>query len=93
MEKILCAAIKRKTRRICDSEPYHQNDILDIEIGYRHHDIIMRFTGEIDPFYQGFYTSMGRYVDREEGFKIAEKANQIMRITGSYGTLFSEDLY
>jgi hypothetical protein len=92
MEKILCAAIKRKARRVCPAEPYHQNDILDIEIGYRHHDILIRFP-EVDPFQQGFYTSMGRYVDREEGFKIAEKADQIIRITGSYGTLFSEDLY
>jgi hypothetical protein len=92
MEKILCAAIKRLSPRDCH-DPYWKNDIMNIELGYRHCDIFVRFPGEMDGSQQGFYTSTGRYVDREEGFKIAEAANQIMKITGSYGMLFSEDLY
>lgn len=44
---ILCAAIKRVTPRNC--KPYHEgkNDLTNIEIGYRHHDILMRFKGEV----------------------------------------------
>lgn len=46
-EYILCAAIKRIERKNC--EPYYDemNDICDIEIGYRHHDILQRFQGEV----------------------------------------------
>ena len=45
-EYILCAAIRRKEPRKCKVgiNPYHPglNDILDIEIGFRHHDIYHR---------------------------------------------------
>jgi hypothetical protein len=44
------------------------DDILDIEIGYRHHDIYCRFPGELSNKMsdQGFYTSFGRFVSRKE---------------------------
>lgn len=46
-EYILCAAYKRVKPRKCihNAQPYHPgtNDICNIEIGYRHHDIIQRF--------------------------------------------------
>lgn len=42
---------------------------------------------------QGFYTPKGRYVDRKKAFKITEEANQLIQISGGYGTLYSEDLY
>lgn len=42
---------------------------------------------------QGFVTSKNRFVDREEAWTIAKNANQIRRVTGSPGTLYSEDLY
>ena len=61
--------------------PYHDglNDICFIEIGYRHHDILQRFQGEVskNPKDQGFYTSEGRFVDRMEGAYIALLAGQI----------------
>ena len=73
-EYILCAAIKRKEPRDC--QPYHPNtnDICNIELGYRHHDIFHRFDGEMSECEQGFYTSKGRYVDRYEGMEIAFNA-------------------
>ena len=78
-EYILCAAIKRNERKNC--EPYYDgtNDICDIEIGYRHHDILQRFQGEVSKKTkdQGFYTSKGRFVDRNEGMFIAWKAEQV----------------
>lgn len=52
-EYILCAAIKRKEPRDC--QPYHPNtnDICNIELGYRHHDIFHRFDGEMSEWEQG----------------------------------------
>ena len=78
MEYILCSAIKRIKPRetICN---YHQNDIHLIELGFRHHDILIRFRDEVsqDPADQGFYTSKGRFVNRIEAYEIALKAGQI----------------
>jgi len=42
---------------------------------------------------QGFLTNLNRFVDRQEGWGIAKKANQIIKISGGEGTLYSEDLY
>ena len=82
-EYILCAAIRRKRPR--EGSPYWEgtNDIMDIEIGYRHHDIFHRFNNKGDYEVsilmedQGFYTSKGRFVDRYEGMKIAYEAGQV----------------
>lgn len=106
-EYILCAALKRKEPRQCyhGGQPYHEgmNDILNIEIGYRHHDIYQRFGGEVSMKMadQGFYTSKGRFVDRVTAMKIAIDAGQVpnekefIEYEGKKhdGELFSEDLY
>lgn len=42
---------------------------------------------------QGFMTSTGRWVDREEGCKIARAAGQIRHKTGPDNILFSEDMW
>lgn len=92
-EYILCAAIRRKTPLTC--EPYYvgTNDICNIEIGYRHHDIYQRFNDrETYPDYadcplsikmedQGFYTSKGRFVDRYEAMELAYLAGQVSEDT------------
>ena len=104
-EYILCAAIKRIEPKSCI--PYHEgtNDICDIEIGYRHHDILQRFYGEVSKKQcdQGFYTSKGRFVDRREGMVIAIDAGQIKNVSSVFKVnkngelvvkdLYSEDLY
>ena len=82
-EYILCAAIRRKQPR--EGSPYWDgtNDIMNIEIGYRHHDIFHRFNNKGDYEVsilmedQGFYTSKGRFVDRYEAMKIAYEAGQV----------------
>ena len=88
-EYILCAAIRRKQPR--EGYPYWEgtNDIMDIEIGYRHHYIFHRFNNrDIHKHYQdcevsilmddqGFYTSKGRFVGRHEAMKIAYEAGQV----------------
>lgn len=79
-EYIICSAIKRKERREALREPYSgNNDILDVEIGLRHHDIFCRFPDELrkDIKSQGFLTSFGRFVDRIEAMKVAFEAGQI----------------
>ena len=96
-EYILCAAIKRQKPRDC--MPYHlgTNDIVEIEIGYRHHDIFQRFKEDISrhPQDQGFYTSKGRFVNRKEALEIAIKAQQVKEdeCGNTRIGLFSEDLY
>lgn len=103
-EYILCAAIKRKETKICPygEKPYNEgiNDILDIEIGFRHHDIYQRFYPEVSMKMedQGFYTSKGRFVDRKEGMKIAYECGQVDKELafgedGKINELFSEDIY
>lgn len=107
-EYILCAAIKRIEPRQ-DTTMYHNNDICNIEIGYRHHDIIRRFHGEVSryPEDQGFYTSKGRFVGRKEAMVIAMSAGQVRNtyygrkpLMEAYNDgdllvkdLYSEDLY
>ena len=92
MEHILCSAIKRIVpREKCN---YHHNDIHLVEIGYRHHDIFIRFKGEVSEKEedQGFFTSKGRFVDRLEACKIAKESGQI-EIDDKKTVLYSEDLY
>lgn len=82
-EYILCAALRRKSPRPKPSKgsPYWEgtNDIMDIELGYRHHDIYLRFRNEVSNkmFDQGFYTSKGRFVGRHEAMKIAYESGQV----------------
>lgn len=42
---------------------------------------------------QGFVTNRREFVTREEAWEVAKSANQIRRVTGTPGTLYSEDLY
>ncbi len=97
MEFILCSAIKRIKPRETKCN-YHNNDIHLVELGYRHHDILIRFKDEVSTslFDQGFYTSQGRFVDRKEAYKIAYDAGQLKNPEYSEDyeyRLFSEDLY
>jgi len=80
-EYILCAAWKRAFPRNVPENPYKggTNEILNIEIGYRHHDIYLRFGDELslEDGAMGFYTSRGRFVSRIEAMKIACEAGQV----------------
>lgn len=90
-EYILCVAIRRTVSRPNPERSYYpgMNDIYDIELGYRHHDILNRFNDRkiypdvadlpvsINPHDQGFYTSKGRFVDRYEAMEIAYHAGQV----------------
>lgn len=97
-EYILCAAIKRIKPIEVAAHNYQTNnrqpdDIYSIEIGRRHNDIMSRFDKTcLDTTKQGFYTSWGRFVSREEALQIAKSAGQVSE-TISETKLFSEDLY
>lgn len=89
-EYILAAALKRHV-------PKHvnlPNDLPNVEIGLRHFDIRDRFPGEVSMKMddQGFLTSKGRFVSREEAEVIARNCGQL---TGDLigGILTSEDLW
>lgn len=96
-EYILCAAIKRLKPIKVKAYNYqtinqHIDDIYSIEIGRRHNDIMARFGKlHLDVTKQGFYTSWGRFVSREEALQIAKEAGQVEE-TG-FNKLYSEDLY
>lgn len=102
-EYILCAAIRRN--KPLTANPYWKgtNDICNIEIGYRHHDIFQRFNSQKESTVsikmedQGFYTSRGRFVDRFEGMKLAYEAGQVNKELAfrgdEFAPLFSEQLY
>ena len=84
-EYIICAAWKRKEPRTMEEKsfPYkpENNDIMKIEIGYRHHDIWERFSEElsVDDGAEGFYTSKGRFVSRLEAMQIAVNCGQVSK--------------
>ena len=103
VEYILCSAIKRKVGRTDNRITYKDDkvkdkfgkidDIYDIELGRRHCDIIARFGAEnLDLRQQGFYTSWGRFLNREDALSLAIENGQITDHIHKI-KLFSEDLY
>lgn len=103
-ERILCAAIWYKDLPTQTFLANNQDKGL-IVLGHRHGqciDVVKSLAGlrtvqfgpdSVGETVQGFLTSTNRFVDREEGWLIAEKANQIIQQSGGHGTLYSEDLY
>lgn len=90
MEKILCSAIMFKGRI-----PF---------CGYRHIDILKNMELFLDKKWdykeieddisnRGFLTSLNRFVNRTEGYKIAKTAGQLRIIHDDTPILTSEDLY
>lgn len=96
-EYILCAAIRRLKPVSVIAYNYktstkEQDDIYSVEIGRRHNDIMARFGKDVLCLtQQGFYTSFGRFVSREEALQIAKEAGQIGETDSEQ--LYSEDLY
>lgn len=77
---------------------WHKGLVYHVPAPGRHHHVILLMAekglGPEAQRHQGFYTSAGRFVDRREGLKIAEAADQIIRRTGAADDqLYSEDLW
>lgn len=104
-EYILCAAYKQiknssNRQKYIDEgkDPksiYYapHNEIYDLRLGWRHPDILYQYGDQIDKHSDGFVTSRGRWVSREEAYKIAVECGQIKKGKFSCNRLFSEDLY
>lgn len=89
-KRILCAAIHVDDGIAYEHQPTETGYVL---CGYRHHNIIN------SPVYtkgsrntQGFLTSSGEFVGRNEAYKIAHEAGQIIRDL-SQTVLYSESIY
>ena len=82
MRRVVCAAMKDGNGKII--------------CGPRHWDKIMhqQFSGIAREWEQGFVDQRGEFLTREDAWKIAEAAGQIIRrVGGDGGRLFSENLY
>ena len=87
-EYILCAAISLTLK---------EGNAPVVLAGYRHDDcfssaIQLGYVGHIDSDEQGFLTSKGRFVGREEAKLIAKRAGQL-KTDSVYKKLISEDIY
>lgn len=86
-ERILCAAITLPSE-----------GVVMLPSPARHHEILMVLAraGIPGSVYhqstQGFFTSMGRFVDREMAMRIARRAQQVISDTQNI-RLFSEDVW
>lgn len=71
------------------------DDVYKCALGRRHNDILQRYgKDKVANVTGGFYTSWGRYVDREEGARIALACGQCTEDSIQFiDRLFSEDLY
>jgi hypothetical protein len=101
-EYILCAAIHYVVYPNCFSSIGHsvtnKHEYPGLVLcGWRHAQIISQFyilskkQGSGDQ--QGFLTSLGRFVTREEALIIAKREKQVGEQTYSEKQLYSEDLY
>lgn len=87
-EYIICSAVRWKNIAICGRR---HKDCYNIADALMNGGFLER-----ERKHQGFMTSTGRFVDREEAFKIAKENNQIihkMFDNDSTGSLTSEDLF
>jgi hypothetical protein len=107
IESILCSAIWYKNLPLVNEEvlrirgfsPYNVNTGI-VFCGWRHPNCLYQMVaitglsqyqaGEEE---QGFLTNKNRFVDREEGAKIALESKQIKKLQFSSNLLYSEDLY
>jgi len=93
---ILCAAIHFKTENAYAHQPRNIEHGI-VLCGWRHHNCIAIASAMHIPkstkYVQGFLTSKGMFVDREEGAAMAIAAGQVEEGAQISKCLTSEDLY
>jgi hypothetical protein len=104
-EYIICAANWYKDLPLVNDDLDGFNRPLNCDrgivfCGHRHHNcmyLMIAITGLYQHLageeIQGFLTSQNRFVNREDGAKIALKSGQIDKLNYSTKDLYSEDLY
>ena len=91
-ERIVAAAIRRMAPHLDGmSEPKWMIHV--IEAPARHHDILHRMDGNLLDIEQGFISSMGRFVHRDEARRMAEANGQLLPTAITSHHLFSEDVW
>lgn len=89
-DRIVCAALCLGTTIIVG--PRHFDQIMRTQIAYL--PVALQNEFHLTVPEQGFVTQHGRFVGREEAWRIAEAAGQIFARCGGDGEqLFSENLY
>ena len=97
-EYIICAAIHYHDTEVFEAQPKNIKNGF-VLAGWRHFNILPIATRlgrrTVNNHTQGFLTSKGRFVDREEGRQIAFKTGQVDYLgnDGRIKDLFSEDIY
>jgi hypothetical protein len=100
-EKIICSAIWYKELPTPVYGPANVDKGI-VFCGHRHPHCLYQMvaitgkrsvTSEVGEIIQGFLTNTNRFVDREEGAKIALASGQIKKLKYNRTTLYSEDLY
>jgi hypothetical protein len=92
---IICSAIHFVNNKKYPHQPKNIKTGI-VVAGRRHHNVFTSMSAlgvdhkDYDAVVQGFLTNDDRFVDREEGGRIAYEARQINKLTKR---LFSEDLY
>lgn len=78
----------------------HDGVIYSVSRPGRHHNVIALMAkrpghcpSHCSPSKQGFTTSTGRFVGREDAMRIAQSAGQLIATPHISGKLFSEDLF
>ena len=99
-ERIVAAAYKVKPEYICSvggnrkgGHNSGRDDIYECRIARHHSEILHIFGREVDQNTDGFYTSFGRWVNREEAAKIALGCGQIKRLHYWKDKLDSSDIF
>jgi len=99
MERIITAAYKVKPEFesnkcfIYQTGKKVRDDIYRCRIGRHHAEILHMYNKEVDQDTDGFYTSYGRWVDREEAAKIALACGQIKKLHYWKDKLDSSDIF
>lgn len=87
---IVCAAARHRDTGHILCGPRHHHVINSTAMLLGRNEWWANWRGQID---QGFVDQRMNFYTREEAWKIAEANGQIKRVTGTPGTLYSEDLY
>lgn len=91
-ERIVAAAVRRlESHQGGDGQPMPM--VYSMQRPARHHHILHRMPGDALDVDQGFVTSDGRFVDRQEARRIAEARGQLLPAAISSTELYSEDVW
>lgn len=98
MVRIVDLGEPAEDERIVSAACFYKGAIISVSCPARHRDVLdAAIAMGLDPnavgYHQGFATSTGRFVLRDEALAIAKRADQFVRKPDSASNLFSEDVW